>query len=163
MAKRSELKVGQEWAYGRQRSHYIGEHYSKVIIEEVEPHKQYRYGEIQKTTKGLGVKVKLQVGWGTEWRSRVIQLSQLWIPWAEYEVQKKAYTAQREIDEKKAQVLRAKRQEFQEKEYRPALKEFQKVIEAITGKYVSDYTRIEELPIEVIKAITEAIKEKAVA
>jgi hypothetical protein len=94
---------------------------------------------------------------------QVVQLSQLWKPWAEYEVAQAEYKVQYEIAQKKAAIAKAERQEFQQKVYQPALKEFQKTIEAVTGKYVGDWTRIEELPIEVIKAITEAVKEKAVA
>lgn len=168
MAKRGQLVVGQEWAYNRSRSHYIGNYgYEKVIIEAVEPHEQWRYGEISQVKKGLGVKVKVQVRYGYEeqprWISKVVQLSQLWIPWAEYEVQYAEHKVQQEIAQKKAAIAKAEREEFQEKVYQPAYKEFIEAVEAISGKRLSGYTEVKELPIEVIQAITEAIKEKAVA
>lgn len=166
MAKRNQLAVGQEWAYHRGRTHYIGESYVKVIIEAVEPHEEWRSG-IHQVEKGLGVKVKIGSRWGHQteivWRSTVIQLSQLFIPWAEYEVQKAEYKVQKEIAEKQAGIAKAERIKFQEEIYQPAYKEFINAVEAISGHRLSGYTKINELPIEVLKAITELVKEKAVA
>jgi len=168
MAKRNQLVVGQEWAYNRSRSHYIGNYgYEKVVIEAVEPHEQWRYGEIAQRGTGLGVKVKVAVRYGYEtelrWISKVVQLSQLFIPWAEYEVQRAEYEAQQKIAQNKAAIAKAERQEFQEKVYQPAYKEFIEAVEAISGHRLSGYTEVRELPIEVLKAITELAKEKAVA
>lgn len=167
MAKRSQIAVGQEWAYNRSRNHYIGNYgYEKVIIEAVEPYEQSRYGgRINQTKSGLGVLVKRQSGWVKEghWYQEVIQLSQLFIPWAEYEVQRAEYEAQRKIANEKAAIEKAKREKFKEEVYQPAYKEFINAVEAISGKRLSGYTEVQELPIEVIQAITEAIKEKAVA
>lgn len=168
MAKRSQIAVGQEWAYGRSRSHYIGQYYEKVTIEAVEPYEANRWGGgIRKTTSGLGVLVKIGHRWGsqteTTYTSKVVQLSQLFIPWAEYEVQKAEYEAQRKIASEKAAIAKAEREKFQQEIYQPAYKEFIEAVEAISGKRLSGYTEVRELPIEVIKAITEAIKEKAVA
>ena len=159
MAKRSQIAVGQEWAYQRSRHH---EHtawggHEKAIIVAVEPYEK-GYSKNYQVQKGNGVLIK--VGSGYE---RVVQLSQLWKPWDEYEVGQVEYKAQYEIAQKKAAIAKAEREKFQQEVFQPAYKEFKKVIEAVTGRYVSDYTRIEELPIEVIQAITEAIKEKAVA
>lgn len=166
MAKRSQIAVGQEWAYSRSRSHYIGNYgYEKVVIEAIEPHEQSSYsGRISKTEKGLGVLVKAKIGWSkTEYRQTVVQLSQLFIPWAEYEVQRAEWEAQREIAAKQYAIAKAEREEFQEKVYQPAYKEFINAVEAISGKRLSGYTEVKELPIEVLKAITELAKEKAVA
>lgn len=165
MAKRSELKVGQEWAYGRTRSHYIGGYYEKVTIAAVEPAKQWRYGEIAKTGSGLGVHVQVHETFQGEPRIRekVVQLSQLFIPWAEYETQKAEYKVQQEIAQRKAAIAKAEREEFQQKVYQPAFKEFVQAVEAISGKRIYGYETVEKLPIEVIQAITEAVKEKAVA
>ena len=159
MAKRSQIEVGQEWAYQRSRQH---EHtawggYEKVIIVAVEPYEK-GYSKNYQVKKGNGVLVK--VGSGYE---RVVQLSQLWKPWAEYEIGQAEYKAQWEITQKKAAIAKAEREKFHQEVFQPAYREFKKVIEAVTGRYVSDYTRVEELPIEVIQAITEALKEKAVA
>lgn len=165
MAKRSELKVGQEWAYGRTRSHFIGGWYQKVTIAAVEPAKQWRYGEIAKTGSGLGVHVQVHETFQGEPRIRekVVQLSQLFIPWAEYETQKAEYVAQRKVAEEKAKIAKAEREKFQEEIYRPAFKEFVQAVEAISGQRIYGYETVEKLPIEVIQAITEAVKEKAVA
>ena len=170
MAKRSQLAVGQEWACGRSRNHYIGNYgYEKVIIEAVEPYQQGKWhGRINQTSSGLGVLVKVGHRWGnqteTTWTSKVVQLSQLFIPWAEYEVQRAEYEAAEKIRQAKAKVEKAKREKFQQQVYQPALNELLQAIKPFAGEtYVSGWTRIEELPIEVIQAITEGLKEKAVA
>lgn len=170
MAKRSQIAVGQEWAYKKSRSHYIGySGYEKVTIEAIEPHEQSKYrGEIFQRSTGNGVKVKYEVQWYGETESRsiskVVQLSQLFIPWAEYEVQRAEYEAAEKIRTAKAKVEKAKREKFQQEVFNPALSQLLKAIKPFAGEeYVSGWTRLEELPIEVIQAVTEAIKEKAVA
>lgn len=170
MAKRSQIAVGQEWAYKKSRSHYIGySGYEKVTIEAIEPHEQSKYrGEIFQRSTGNGVKVKYEVQWYGETESRsiskVVQLSQLFIPWAEYEVQRAEYEAAEKISQARARIAKAEREKFQQEVYQPALKEFFQTIKPFAGEsYVSGWTRIEELPIEVIQAVTKAIKEKAVA
>ncbi len=165
MAKRSEIAVGQEWAYGRTRSHQISGWYTKVTIVAVEPAKQWRYGQIAKTGSGLGVHVQVHERFQGEPRviEKVVQLSQLFMPWAEYEVQKAEYTEARKVAEEKAKIAKAEREKFQEEVFRPAFKEFVQAVEAISGKKIYGYETVEKLPIEVIKAVTEAIKEKAVA
>ena len=167
MAKRSQLAVGQEWAYGRGRQHEHsawGSHY-KVVIESVEPHEQSRWGIHQKSS-GLGVLVSVHEKYQGEPRvfQKVVQLSQLWKPWAEYEVEHAEYKAQYQINEEKAKVAKAEREKFQQEVYQPALREFLKAIEPFSGgKYVSGWTRIEELPVEVLQAVAQLAKEKAVA
>ena len=167
MAKRSQLAVGQEWAYQRSRSHQHsawGSHY-KVVIESVEPHEQNRFG-IHKRSSGLGVLVSVHEKYQGEPRvfQKVVQLSQLWKPWAEYEVEHAEYKAQYQIAQEEAKVAKAKREKFQEEVYRPALKEFLKAIEPFSGgKYIGSWTKIEELPVEVLQAVAQLAKEKAVA
>jgi len=168
MAKRSQLAVGQEWAYQRSRQHQHSPWggYEKVVIVAVEPYEQSKYrGEIFQRATGNGVKVEIQTHWAGKPQTitKVVQLSQLWKPWAEYEIAQAEYKAEYEIAQKKAAIAKAEREKFQQEVYQPAYREFKKVLEAVTGKYVSDYTRVEELPIEVIQAITEGLKEKAVA
>ena len=160
MAKRSQIAVGQEWAYQRSRQH---EHtawggHEKVIIVAVEPYEK-GYSKNYQVKKGNGVLVK--VGSGYE---RVVQLSQLWKPWAEYEIGQAEYKAQWEITQAKAKIAKAEREKFQQEVYKPALREFLKAIEPFSGgKYVSGWTRIEELPVEVLQAVAQLAKEKAVA
>ena len=168
MAKRSQIAVGQEWAYHRSRQHQHSPWggYEKAVIVAVEPYEQSKYrGEIFKRATGNGVKVEIQTHWAGKPQTitKVVQLSQLWKPWAEYEVAQAEYVAEWKIAQAKAEVAKAERQKFQEEVYQPALKEFINAVEAISGRRLSTYTEIKELPIEVIQAITEAIKEKAVA
>ena len=169
MAKRSQLEVGQEWAYHRERKHehrFYGGYY-KVVIESVEPHEQSRYGgRISKSGSGLGVLVSIHEHWQGEPRvyQKVVQLSQLWKPWAEYQVAQAEYEVQYKISEEKAKIAKAEKEKFQREVYQPALREFLKAIEPFSGgKYVSGWTRIEELPVEVLQAVAQLAKEKAVA
>ena len=160
MAKRSQIAVGQEWAYQRGRNH---EHtpwggHEKAVIVAVEPYEK-GYSKNYQVKKGNGVLIK--VGSGYE---RVVQLSQLWKPWAEYEVAQAEYQAQWKITQAKAEVIKAEKEKFKQEVFNPALRElFQAIKPFAGGTYISGWTRIEELPIEVIQAITEGLKEKAVA
>lgn len=155
MAKRSQIAVGQEWAYQRGRQHEYtayGNH-TKATIVAVEPWEK-GYRQNWQVKKGNGVLVKFDSGY-----ERVVQLSQLWKPWAEYEVGQAEYAAEWKITEAKYAVIKAEREKFQQEVYQPALKEFLKAIKPFAGEsYVSGWTRIEELPIEVLKAITESAK-----
>jgi hypothetical protein len=164
MAKRSQLAVGQEWAYSNKRQHEYtawGSHYKATIVA-VEPHEQSYGGRISKTAKGNGILVEVQGYNGTV--QKVLQLSQLWIPWAEYEVGNAEYQVQYKINQEKAKIAKAEREKFQKEVYQPALREFVKLIEPLApNKYISGWTRIEELPVEVLEALTKAIQEKAVA
>ena len=169
MAKRSQLAVGQEWAYHRERQHehkFYGGYY-KVVIESVEPYEQSSYsGRISKSASGLGVLVSVHEKWQGEPRvyQKVVQLSQLWKPWAEYEVAQAEYEVQYRINEEKAKVAKAEREKFQKEIYQPALREFVKVLEPYApNKYISGWTRIEELPVEVLQAVVKLAQEKAVA
>jgi len=162
MAKRSQLAVGQEWAYSNKRQHEYtawGNHYKATIVA-VEPYEK-GFSRNYQTQKGNGVLVEVQ-GYGGKVQ-KVLQLSQLWIPWAEYEVGLVEYKAQWEILQAKAKVAQAEREKFQKEVYLPALREFQKAIEQISGKYVGTYETVGQLPIEVLQAVTQAIQEKAVA
>jgi hypothetical protein len=169
MAKRSQLEVGQEWAYHRERKHghiaYGG--YYKVVIESVEPHEQNRYGGgVRKSNSGLGVLVSVHEKWQGEIRinQKVVQLSQLWKPWAEYEVAQAEYLVQYKISQEKAKVAKAEGEKYKQEVYNPAYKEFIKLIAELSGgKYVSGWTRIEELPIEVLQGVVKLAQEKAVA
>jgi DNA integrity scanning protein DisA with diadenylate cyclase activity len=163
MAKRSQLAVGQEWAYSNKRQHEYtawGSHYKATIVA-VEPHEEWLTGKYALVKKGNGVLVEVQGYNGVV--QKVLQLSQLWIPWAEYEVGLAEFKVQYEIAQAKAKVARAEREKFQKEVYAPALREFQKAIEQISGKYVGTYETVGQLPIEVLQKVTEAIKEKAVA
>jgi DNA integrity scanning protein DisA with diadenylate cyclase activity len=161
MAKRSQLAVGQEWAYNNKRQHEYttwGNSHYKATIVALEPYERSYGGKIWQTTKGNGVLVEIENYLGVG--RRVLQLSQLWKPWAEYEAGLVEYKAQHEIALAKAKVAKAERQKFLEEVHRPALKEFQKAVEQISGKYVGTYTTVEELPIEVLQAVAGLIKEK---
>ena len=163
MAKRSQLAVGQEWAYSNKRQHEYtswGGHYKATIVA-IEPHEKTYGGKIWKVAKGNGVLVEVE-GYNGKFQ-KVLQLSQLWIPWAEYEVGLVEYKAEWEITQAKARVERVKQEKFEKEVYAPALREFQKAIEQISGKYVGTYETVGQLPIEVLQAVTKAIQEKAVA
>ena len=169
MAKRSQLEVGQEWAYHRERKHehiaYGG--YYKVVIESVEPHESSTYGgSVRKVKSGLGVLVSVHEKWQGEIRvhQKVVQLSQLWKPWAEYQVAQAEYEVQYKISQEKSKVAQAEREKFKQEVYNPAFREFIKVIAELSGgKYVSGWTRLEELPIEVLQGVAKLAQEKAVA
>ena len=161
MAKRGQLAVGQEWAYQRSRTHEYqswGGH-NKVTIVAVEPYEKSYGGKNWQTQKGNGVLVRTAQGY-----ENVVQLSQLWKPWAEYEVGQAEYKVQWEINQAKAKVAKAEREKFQREVYEPALKEFVKAIAPYApNKYISGWTKIEELPVEALQALTKVIQEKAVA
>ena len=162
MAKRSQLAVGQEWAYSNKRHHEYtswGNHYKATIVA-VEPYEK-GYSKNYQTQKGNGVLVEVQGYSGPV--QKVLQLSQLWIPWAEYEVGLAEYKAQWEIAQAKAKVARAEREKYQEEIYKPAFHEFIRAIEQISGAKVWGGQELKELPIEVLQAVTKAIQEKAVA
>lgn len=168
MAKRSQLAVGQEWAYSNKRQHQHsawGGHY-KVTIESVEPYKANRYGSnIRPSGEGLGVLVSIEERWQGEIRKtkKVIQLSQLWKPWAEYQIEHAEYKGQWEISQEKAKIAKAEREKYQEEVFKPAFHEFIRAIEQVSGVKVWGGQELKELPIEVLQAVTKAIQEKAVA
>ena len=160
MAKRSQLAVGQEWAYqrGRTHGHSPWSSYKKATIVAVEPYEK-GYIKNYQTQKGNGVLVAFESGY-----NQVVQLSNLWKPWAEYEVGQAEYLVQHKINQEKEKVAKAEREKFQQEVYRPALRQFIKAIEPYApNTYISEYTRIGELPVEVLQALTKVIQEKAVA
>jgi hypothetical protein len=163
MAKRSQIAVGQEWAYQRGRTHEYtawGGH-SKATIVAVEPYER-GYSQNYQVKKGNGVLIEVESANGKY--QKVVQLSQLWKLWAEYEVGQAEYKVQYEINQAKAKVAKAEQEKFQKEIYQPALREFVKVLEPYApNKYISGWTRIEELPVEVLQAVVKLAQEKAVA
>ena len=163
MAKRSQLVVGQEWAFNRSRSNDISDRCSKVIIAAVEPYETVGYSGSIKTQKGLGVIVKEEGAWskvegGRPWETTVVQLSQLIMPWAEYEVRRAEYEARRKIWIEEAAIAKVANEKFQQEVYQPAYNEFIEAIEAISGKRLSSYEKVGSLPIEVLTAVAKLAK-----
>ena len=158
MAKRIELAIGQEWAFNRSRGAEIGDYgFQKVTIASVE-HYEKGYHAVRKVSKGQGVLVTTEGGY-----EKVVQLSQLFKQWSEFAVEKAEYEAQRKIWLAKAAIEKAEREKFDVEVYRPALHEFHAVIKEYSGKHVSEYDRVNQLPIEVLQAIVQAIKVNKVA
>jgi hypothetical protein len=158
MAKRIELAVGQEWAFNRSRGASIGDYgFQKVVIASVGHYEKGTY-KSYKVEKGNGVLVKTESGY-----EKVVQLSQLFKQWSEFQVEKAEYEAQRKIWIAEAAIERAKREKFEAEVYRPALEEFRSVVKEYSGEYVSEYDRVNQLPIEVLQAIVQAIKINKVA
>jgi hypothetical protein len=158
MAKRIEIAIGQEWAFNRSRGAEIDDYgFQKVTIASVEHYQKGTY-QSYKVSKGQGVLVTTDGGY-----EKVVQLSQLFKPWAEFVVEKAEYTEQRKIWLAKAAIEKAEREKFDAEVYRPALHEFHAVIKEYSGEYVSEYDRVNQLPIEVLQAIVRAIKTQKVA
>jgi len=156
MAKRSQLEVGQEWAYQRSREHEYqvwGNRYEKVTIVAVEPYEK-SYSGGYKTSKGNGVLVKFESRY-----EEVVQLSQLWKPWAEYLVGYSEYKAKWEISRAEEKVKEAKREKYRQEIYEPAMREFILAVEKISGQRVESYYKVEQFPVEVFQSITEVIKQ----
>lgn len=168
MAKRSELEVGQEWAYAGSRNHRYGERYKKVKILSVEPYRASRYGKYPEglALGGQGVLVEITehaYGGGTRQEQRVYQLSQLWQPWSDYEVGKAEWDKQEAIRRAKKEQAEAEAERFREEQYLPAYGAFIKAVEQATGKRLNSWDRVGEMPIEVLRVVTEALKVKGVA
>ena len=170
MAKRTELTVGQIWAYNRSRQVHIGDYgFEKVEIMAVEPYKYVRGIGYRTTTSGQGVLVKREFKqWGeTRITQEVIQLSQLHMVWDKYEVERAKYESQKSIDELNAKNAKAEKEKYLETIYNPALAELRKTIKDATGKDFTDYIKDaryayswEVLPIEVINFLNSAIEFK---
>ena len=103
------------------------------------------------------------VRWNDEKYQKVVQLSQLWKLWSEFQVERAEYDAAKVISDAAAKIARAEREKFNEEVYQPALREFREVLQQISGKYVSNYDRVEQLPIEVLQAVVKAIRVEQVA
>jgi hypothetical protein len=162
MAKRSEIAVGQEWAYGRNRYHGFNatRGYNKVTILSTEPYRQL-LGPC-KTEKGQGVLVRLHTSWINESASveKVIQLRELWIPWAEYETGKVEYGAERKIAMAQNAIIKAERQKYQQEVYQPALRAFQSAYQEAGFGQLSSYSRVEEaFKVEALEFLTKALQE----
>lgn len=162
MAKRSQIAVGQEWAFNRSRQVSVGDYgFEKVIIKDVVPYSGSRWGGVRgKTASGQGVLVSKNNRWNGEdnWQDSVIQLSQLFKPWGEFEVERAAYDAQKKINEAAWAIKKAENEKYRQEVYVPALKEFLDAVQAVSGKRLSSYDEIGKLPIEVLQAIAQAIK-----
>lgn len=166
MAKRNQLEVGQQWAFSSSRGHDISKYldYKMATIVSLEPHEQARHsGRINKTIGGNGVLVSItSTHAGEEWtRQEVIQLSELFMVWSEFVPAMEAEKIRQKAAWEARQVREAEQAKFHSEVYAPALMEFQNAIKATTGKYVSQYDRISGLPIEVLQAITNALKVNA--
>lgn len=175
MAKRTELAVGQVWAYNRSRQVRIGQYgygWEKVTIVSTTPAKKWNRYSSQwvETSTGQGVLVEY-----TERRNgipttsqKIVQLSQLHMMWDKYETELAEYNAQREIAEAKVAIAKAEKETFMAETYNPALAELRKTIKDATGKDFTDYIKDaryahswEVLPIEVINFLNQALTEKA--
>jgi hypothetical protein len=167
MAKRVQLEIGQEWAFNRSRQASIGDYgFEKVIIKDVVPYSAGRWGyDIRKSGGGQGVLVSKNNRYHGEdnWRDSVVQLSQLFKPWSEFEVENEAYQAQKKINEAAWAIKKAENEKFRQEVYVPALKEFIDAVQGVSGKRLSSYDEIGKLPIEVLQAVAQAIKVQQVA
>ena len=167
MAKRNELEVGQEWAYKNTRNHQFNDYgvsHEKATILSVEKWKCNKWGgEARQLDSGTGVLVEVTSKWqGKEVKmQKVVQLGFLWMPWNEYEVGQKNHLVEMEKERAIRDERRKEHEKFQSEIYKPALKEFQDAIEAVTGKYIASHKTIDQLPIEVLQAITNAMKVSA--
>ena len=164
MAKRNQLKVGQQWAYSNKRNHDISRTwgFGMVTIKAVEPYEK-SYNGVRPTERGNGVLVEINEMVYGEARTRtgIIQLSNLFMLWSEFVPAMEAEKIRQEAAQEARVVREAEQRKFNSEVYLPALREFQDVIQAINGKYVGSHKRIDELPIEVLQAITNALKVNA--
>lgn len=166
MAKRNQLEVGQQWAFSSSRGHDISKYldYKMATIVSVEPHDQSRYSSrISKASGGNGVLVSITTNYsGEEWtRQEVIQLSELFMLWSEFVPAMEAEKIRQKAAWEAREIREAEQAKFHSEVYAPALREFQNAIKATTGEYVSQYDRISALPLEVLQAITNALKVNA--
>lgn len=166
MAKRNQLEVGQQWAFSSKRGHNISKYgnYDMATIVSVEPHDQSRYSSrISKASSGNGVLVSITYRYqGIESiRQEVIQLSELFMLWSEFVPAMEAEKIRQKAAWEARKVREAEQEKFRAEVYAPALREFQDAIKATTGEYVSQFDRISGLPIEVLQAITNALKVNA--
>jgi hypothetical protein len=155
--KRTELVVGAELAYQRRTSAADSTYgIEKAVVLAVEPHeKGYRGREARPVSNGNGVLVSISTRFlgRPDVRTEVVQLSTLVGDFA-------AEMARREAAEA-ADRTRREQWEAQKNahhaEFDPALRAMMTQIESTTGKYVSDYTELRKLPLEVVQAITAAL------
>lgn len=161
MAKRNQLEVGQQWAQSSRRNHHISKHffYDMVTILSVEPYEKTYRGQYEKASKGNGVLISRTTRqWGEERTfHEIVQLSELFMIWPEFEIAREA----QKIVEKEQEQAQKNRELWEKEVYYPALREFQDAIKSTTGRYISEYDRVGKLPLEVLQAITEALKVSA--
>lgn len=166
MAKRNQLEVGQQWAFSSSRGHNISKHgnYDMATIVSVEPYEKHRYtSRINKVSSGNGVLVSITYRYqGIEsTRQDVIQLSELFMLWSEFVPAMEAEKIRQKAAWEARQVREAEQRQFNTEVYAPALREFLDAIQTINGQYVGSYNRIDQLPLEVLQAITNALKVNA--
>ena len=168
MAKRTELAVGQVWAYNRSRQVQVGHYgygWEKVTIVATTPAKKWNRYSSQwvETSTGQGVLVEYtERAYGVEsTRQKVVQLSQLHMTWDKYETELAEYNAQREISQAKAKIAKAEKEKFMEETYNPAKAQLRNTIKEATGvdftHYLNSYGYYTELPIEVINFLNEKL------
>lgn len=171
MAKRTELAVGQVWAFNRSRQVAVGHDsygWEKVTILSTTPAKKWNRYSSQwvETSTGQGVLVEYTERFrGDEsTKQKVVQLSQLHMTWDKYETELVEYKAQQEIANAKAAIAKAEKEKFMLETYNPALAELRKTIKDATGQDFTDYIKDaryarswEVLPIEVINFLNEKL------
>ena len=161
MAKRNQLEVGQQWAYSNKRNHNISRTYDfqMATIKSVQPYEK-SYSGNRPTDSGLGVLVEITTMYQGEEikREKVIQLSNLFMMWSEFVPAMEAEKIRQKAEKEAREVREAEQRKFKSEVYEPAFFEFQNAIKATTGEHVSSYSRISELPVEVLQAITNAMK-----
>lgn len=164
MAKRNQLEVGQQWAYSNKRNHDISRtsDFGMATIKAVEPYEKSWNGA-RATERGNGVLVEINEMFcgKASTRTVIIQLSNLFMTWEEFVPAMEAEKIRQKAAWEAREVREAEQRKFNAEVYSPALQEFQDAIEATTGKYVSQFDRISALPIEVLQAITNALKVNA--
>lgn len=165
MAKRSQIAVGQKWAFNRSRQVSVGDYgFETVIIKSVEAYEK-GYSGVRKSNSGQGVLVsKNSRHYGEDnWIDSVVQLSQLFKLWSEYEVELEAYKIKKAGWDAQAAVAKAEREKYQKEIYQPAFREFQDVVSKVSNKYIGSYSRVEELPVEILQLVIESYKAKEAA
>lgn len=164
MAKRNQLEVGQQWAYSNKRNHDISHtsDFGMATIKAVEPYEKFWNGA-RATERGNGVLVEINEMFcgKASTRTVIIQLSNLFMLWSEFVPAMEAEKIRQKAAWEARQVREAEQRQFNTEVYAPALREFLDAIQAINGKYVGSHNRIDQLPIEVLQAITNALKVNA--
>lgn len=164
MAKRNQLEVGQQWAFSYKRNHDINRtwDFQMATIKAVEPYEK-SYNGVRPTERGNGVLVEINEMVYGEARTRtgIIQLSNLFMTWEEFVPAKEEAEKKAKQEAEARKVREEEQRKFNAEVLAPALREFEDAIKATTGKFVSRYDSIKELPIEVLQAITNALKVNA--
>lgn len=155
--KRTELVVGAELAYQR-RTNGTDSTFDieKAVVLATEPHEnRYRGRELRPVSKGNGVLVKIERRMFGEmkWYTEVVQLSTLVGNYTAEIARREALSAAEKVRREQWEAQKA----AHHAEFDPALQAMMAQIKGTTGKYVSDYTELRKLPLEVVQAITAAL------